>query len=98
MKSRLHIHTHNEPKGTAYIIGEPQALLQLAEALKAAAQSFVGIETITSYTSDGHEYKIVISNTKSEEEWQKALPSYNKDSKADSFDNIKIYKEYLVQK
>ena len=97
-KARLHIHSHNEPGGTAYIVGEPAALLHLASALKAAATSVVGLETITSYTSDGHQYRVVICGDAAEEEWQNTLPCHDKNSTAENFATIKIYKELLSEK
>ena len=53
----------------------------------------VGLEVINSYTSDGHEYQIVISSDVQETEWQSTVPSYQQDSTAENFSSIKIYHE-----
>lgn len=97
-KSRLHLHSHRGPGETAYIVGEPAALLHLAAALKAAAKGVIGLETVTSYTSDGHQYKIVICSDVAEEEWQNTLPCHDLNSTAENFQTIKIYRELLAEK
>jgi hypothetical protein len=70
MKSRLHLYPHNEPQGTAYIVGERQALRALGETLIAASSSVVGFETVELYTSDGHSYTVTVISSVTEEEWQ----------------------------
>jgi len=92
-KARLHIYPHSGPTESAYIVGEPAALLHLSEALRKAAIGAVGLEVINSYTSDGHEYQIVISSDVQETEWQSTVPSYQQDSTAENFSSIKIYHE-----
>ena len=70
MKSRLHLHGHSGPKTRAYIVAEPQALRALATAADRAARSVIGMETVSFYGSDGHEYELFIACDVSEDEWQ----------------------------
>jgi hypothetical protein len=93
-KSRLHIHPHQGPKDTAYIVGEKSALRALADALKEAANGVVGLEKVTLYTSDGHSYNIVISSDVSEEEWQAMPPSHDRSSDPTKLKSIRLYKEF----
>jgi len=78
MKSRLHLYPHNEPQGTAYIVGERQALRALGETLIAASQSPVGFETVELYTSDGHEYTVTVISSVDDGEWQTVAAPYIK--------------------
>lgn len=71
--SRLHLHPHAAPNGTAYIVADRRGLRDLAKKLAQAADSAVGIDSITFHSSDGHEYKLLIVSDVSEEEWQ-AMP------------------------
>ena len=93
-KSRLHIHTHKGPNGTAYIVGEKSALRALSDALKEAANGVVGLEKVTLYTSDGHSYDIVISSDVAEEEWQAIKPSYDRASDPTKLKYIELYTEF----
>ncbi len=70
VKSRLHLYQPKETKGQAFIVGEKAAMLALSEALKKAATGVVGTETIHLYTSDGHDYEIMITKSVEEDEWQ----------------------------
>lgn len=86
VKSRLHLYPSKEPKGKAYILGERKALLALSEKLKLVAQGLIGVDEITLYSNDGHDYQIIITNQISEEEWQSMpLP--------DELEIIKTYNE-----
>ncbi len=58
VKSRLHLYQPKETKGQAFIVGEK------------AATGVVGTETIHLYTSDGHDYEIMITKSVEEDEWQ----------------------------
>jgi hypothetical protein len=87
VKSRLHIYQPKETKGRGYIIGERSAMLALADALKRAATGVIGTETINLYTSDGHDYEIMITKSVEEEEWQ----NFPKDPSG--LESIKIYNE-----
>jgi hypothetical protein len=93
-KSRLHIYPHREPGGNAYIVGERAALNHLAKALAKAAQGAVGLEKITSFTSDGHEYNIIITSEIEDAEWQTANPSYKDMQSSDHFSGVRMYNEY----
>ena len=81
MKSRIHLHSHQGPGTRGYIVAERSALRSLARHLEDAAQGLAGLETIRCYSSDGHEYELVIVCDVSEEEWQ-TLPVPS-DSKSD---------------
>ena len=87
IKSRLHLFQPKEIKGRAYIVGERNAMLALADALKRAATGVVGTETINLYTSDGHDYEIMITKSVDESEWQ----NFPKDPS--KLESIKIYNE-----
>lgn len=97
-KSRLHIYTHSGPKETAYIVGEPQALLHLAAMLEKSAKSVLGMEMTKSYTSDGHEYNIVICSDADEEQWQTVKPAHVDSAQPDEFACVKLYKEHFTSK
>lgn len=70
IKSRLHLYPSKGPKSQSYIVGERAALLALSEKLRAAAQNPIGIDQISLYSSDGHDYNILITSKISEDEWQ----------------------------
>lgn len=93
IKSRLHLQNHNEPNGTAYIIGEKQALRALGEALIKTSKSIVGLDTVELYTSDGHKYEIVITCDVSEEEWQQLPTPYDKKHNAGQLQIINAFNE-----
>lgn len=95
-KSRLHIYTHKGPGDTAYIIGEPAALLNLSRILKNAAANRLGVDIAKHYTSDGHEFNVLVTANASEPEWQTAEPCYSLNKSEDDFESIKIYKEYQI--
>jgi hypothetical protein len=93
IKSRLHLQNHNEPNGTAYIIGEKHALRALGEALIKTSKSVVGLDTIELYTSDGHKYEIVITCDVSEEEWQELPTPYDKKHNVNKLQIINAFNE-----
>lgn len=97
IKSRLHLQNHNEPNGTAYIIGERQALRALGEALIKTSKSIVGLETVELYTSDGHKYEIVITCDVSEEEWQELPTPYDKKHDSTKLSIIQSFNECKVK-
>ena len=68
--ARLHVYNARGPRDTAYIVADRAGLRQLAEALKNAANSAVGMETIKLFAADGHEYEVMITCDITEEEWQ----------------------------
>jgi hypothetical protein len=90
MKSRVHLYTHKEPNGRAYIVAEKSGLLALARALQQAANGALGLETIQLYSSDGHPYELVIT-TATEEEWQQSQLPYKKDSDPSQLNLVKLY-------
>lgn len=94
IKSRLHMHNHNEPNGRAFIIGEKTALKSLGEALIKASKSAVGIENIELYTSDGHKYEILIACDVSEDEWQNIPLPYDKKHDPSKLEIVKTYDEF----
>lgn len=73
MKSRIHLYPHNGPGSRGYIVAERSALKSLARHLEDAARGLAGLDTIKCYSSDGHEYELVIVCDVSEDEWQ-SLP------------------------
>ncbi|MEY4332839.1 MAG: hypothetical protein RLZZ196_1577 [Bacteroidota bacterium] len=93
MKTRLHLHTNKGPKTRAYIVAEPQALRELARAAESAARSVVGMETVTFYTSDGHEYELFIACDLTEDDWQQLPVPYDKKSDPEKLNIVQIYNE-----
>ena len=91
VKARLHMQNHNEPAGRAYIIGDKTGLKALGEALIKTSKSVIGLDTIKLYTSDGHEYEIVIACDVSEEEWQQLPVPYNKHHDPTKLEIVKSY-------
>lgn len=93
MKSmnRVHLHTHKQPNGRAYIVGERAGLRSLAKALEKAANGILGMETITLYSSDGHPYELMIATDITEEEWQNTSVPYDKKSDPSSLEIVKLY-------
>lgn len=89
--SRVHIHSHKEPNGRAYIVGERSGLRSLAKALEKAANGAVGMETITLYSSDGHPYELMIVTDITEQEWQNTEVPYKRNSDPSQFESVKIY-------
>lgn len=70
MKSRIHLYPHTGPGSRAYIVAERSALRSLARHLEDSARGLAGFETVKCYSSDGHEYELVIVCDVSEDEWQ----------------------------
>jgi hypothetical protein len=70
MKSRIHLYPHAGPNSRGYIVAERSALRSLAKHLEDAARGLAGFETVKCYSSDGHEYELVIVCDVSEDEWQ----------------------------
>ena len=93
MKTRLHLYPHSGPKTKAYIVGEQQAFRQLARAADAASKSVIGLESVTFYTSDGHEFELFLVSDVDEVEWQELEPPYIKNAKPDKLNIVKIYNE-----
>jgi hypothetical protein len=75
---RLHIYPPTGPKTTGYIVADRQALRGLAEAAKNASAGGFGFETVKLYSSDGHEYELILTSDVSEDEWQDIQPQYSK--------------------
>lgn len=96
MKSmgRLHLYPHREPRDTAYIVADRRALRDLAKKLTQAADSSVGIDSVTFHGSDGHEYKLMIVSDVSEDEWQVLPLPQLKLNAASELSIVKIYHEY----
>lgn len=90
MKGRVHLYTHKEPNGKAYLIADKIGLIELSNALKKTAQNMIGMETVELYSSDGHPYELIIS-TAYEEEWQELEVPYKKTSDPTQLEIIKIY-------
>ena len=93
MKSRLHLHGHSGPKTRAYIVAEPQALRALATAADRAARSVIGMETVSFYGSDGHEYELFIACDVTEDEWQAMPLPTDKKSDPDKLAVVQLYDE-----
>lgn len=98
VKARLHMQNHNEPAGRAYIIGDKTGLKALGEALIKTSKSVIGLDTIKLYTSDGHEYEIVMACDVSEEEWQNTPVPYDKSHNPEKLSIIKSYNEIKCYK
>jgi hypothetical protein len=89
--ARLHVYNAQGPRDTAYIVADRPGLRQLAEALKNAANSAVGMETLKLFAADGHEYEIMITCDITEEEWQAAELPYAVKSQVPSVRSITDY-------
>ncbi len=89
---RVHLYPHKGPKTNAYILGEKQGLLKLAKSIEAAANGFLGTETVKLYSSDGHEYELLITRDVAEQEWQDIPLPHKKESDPEKIDSIKTYK------
>ena len=90
---RVHVYPHKGPKSTGYIVGEKSGLLKLAKTLEQAARGAVGTERVTLYSSDGHEYEIVVTKEVTETEWQTMELPQNKKADPSKLQSIKDYKE-----
>lgn len=97
MKTRLHLYPQSGPRTSAYIVAEPQAFKQLAKAAEAASKSIVGIESVTFYGSDGHEYELLLVSDVAETEWQQLEPCYKKNANPDKLKIVKIYQDYHIK-
>lgn len=90
---RVHVYPHKGPKTTGYIVGEKSGLLRLAKALEQAARGAVGTEKITLYSSDGHEYDMLVTRDVSETEWQQMELPFDKNADPAKLESIKTYNE-----
>jgi hypothetical protein len=89
--ARLHVYNARGPRDTAYIVADRPGLRQLAEALKNAANSAVGMETIKLFAADGHAYEVMITCDIAEEEWQATELPYAVKSYVPSVRSINDY-------
>jgi len=69
-KSRLEIYPSKDTKDRAVIVGERQALKELAYALVRAANDATGFHSVNLYKGNGHDYEIFITRNVEESEWQ----------------------------
>lgn len=76
-QARLQMYPPSEPGSTGYVIGDRSGLRQLAQALKHAADSPVGIESLTLYSADGHAYDVLIHCDVTDQEWQSVGAHYS---------------------
>jgi len=90
-RSRLHLYPHKEPQGKSYIVGEKRALKELARALDRAANGHIGIDNVKLYSSDGHEYEVIIAKDIAEEEWQNLQLPYEKNASPDVLESIQLW-------
>jgi hypothetical protein len=93
MKTRLHLYPHRGPKTKAYIVAEQQAFKQLAKAADAASKSVIGLETVTFYTSDGHEFELFLVSDVKETEWQDLVPPYTKNADPGQLKIVELYND-----
>jgi len=84
-KSRLEIYPSDDVKGRAVIVGERQALKELAYALIRAATDATGFHSVNLYKGNGHDYEIFVTRNVSEAEWQ------NMPSKAEGIEFVDEY-------
>jgi len=89
--ARLHVYNAQGPRDTAYIVADRSGLRQLAEALKNAANSAVGMETLKLFAADGHAYEVMITCDIAEEEWQATELPYAVKSHVPSVRSINDY-------
>ena len=92
--ARLHVYNARGPRDTAYIVADRSGLRQLAEALKNAANSAVGMETLRLFAADGHEYEVMITCDVAEEEWQTTALPYTKSQ----VPGVRSIQDYLAVK
>lgn len=98
-QARLQIYPPAGPREVGYVIGDRAGLRQLARALKNAADSPVGIESITLYSADGHAYDMLIDCDVTEQEWQTVGPQYSKVSpKIQSITDFQEIRKEILQK
>lgn len=91
VKSRLHLQTHTEPNGRAYLIGERKAFRELSNLLSKASQGILGVEKINFYTSDGHKFELFIACDVEEDEWQNLPVPYDKKHDPSKLNCVKTY-------
>lgn len=89
--SRVHLYTHKEPNGRAYIVAERSGLRALAKTLDKAASGAVGLEKIQVYSSDGHPYELMVVTDLSETEWQEINVPYDRKSNPKLLESVQIY-------
>lgn len=77
--TRLHIYPPTGPKDNAYLIADRSALKSLSQAINNASNSAAGFEIIKFYSSDGHEYNLIITSDVEENEWQSITSHYRKE-------------------
>jgi hypothetical protein len=96
---RLQIYPPAGPRKSGYIVADRAALRGLADAIKSAATSTFGFETIKLYSADGHEYELVITSSVTEDEWQAIQPNYTATSapKVDTLQNYQELKDQLAR-
>lgn len=101
MKStgRLQIYPPSGPRATGYVVADRAALRGLAEAIKSAATSTFGFETVKLYSADGHEYELVITSSVTEEEWQTIDPNYvaTPAPRVETLQNYQDLKDQLIK-
>lgn len=93
MKSRIHLYPHQGPGSRGYIVAERSALRSLARHLEDAARSLAGFETVKCYSSDGHEYELVIVCDVSEDEWQNLPVPNDKNSDPGKLATVQTWDE-----
>lgn len=69
-----HIYEHTEPGKEVTLVGNKNALQDLAKALQHASD--VGFSSVKMYTGDGHEYKIIICKEGEEQVWENLQVPY----------------------
>jgi hypothetical protein len=96
---RLQIYPPSGPRTTGYVVADRAALRGLAEAIKSAATSTFGFETVKLYSADGHEYELVITSSVTEDEWQVIPPNYTTVSvpKVETLQNYQDLKDQLAR-
>ncbi len=77
-KSRLEIYPSKDVKDSAVIVGERQALKELAYALLRASTDAAGFHSLNLYKGNGHNYEIFVTRNIEESEWQD-MPKNAKD-------------------
>ena len=90
--TRLHIYPPQGPKETAYIVADRSALKALAQAINMATHSAAGFETVKFYSSDGHEYNLIITSEIDDEEWQ-TIESHYARTQTPTVETIKNYND-----
>jgi hypothetical protein len=95
---RLQIYPPSGPRKSGYVVADRAALRGLAEAIKSAATSTFGFETVKLYSADGHEYELVITSSVTEDEWQTIQPNYTTASvpKVETLQNYQDLKDQLT--